>query len=75
MGMLDSWQQKSGTAKLLIIAITLILLGLGLCGAGFTGVRIYYAPAFLPSVGALLLLLGIIGLILAAILSIAGSDR
>ena len=74
MGMLDSWQAKSGAAKLLTIAITLILLGLGLCGAGFTGARTY-VPAFFPSAGAILLLLGIIALILAATLSIAGSDR
>jgi hypothetical protein len=74
MGMLDSWQQKSGTAKLLIIAITLILLGLGLCGAGFTGARAY-VPTFFPAAGALLILLGMIGLLLAGILAIAGSDR
>jgi hypothetical protein len=62
----ETWRQRSGPAKLATLSAALILLGLGLCGVRFVRTG-YDLPEFVPVFGMFFLIIGVLGLLMAAL--------
>jgi hypothetical protein len=64
--MFNAWKESSGSAKLVVISVALILLGFGLCGISSIGPLENVSSGFL-STGVLIFWAGILGMILGVL--------